>query len=358
MPEPGVTAPSRTPPSVTAPAMPEPGVTAPSQTASAPTVTVEVHLDQSAWSTHLAEETLAGLRDRPPWIPPVWFYDEVGSALFDEITRLPEYYPTEAERSILAAHAGDIARITAAATLAELGSGTSDKTRLLLDAFTAEGTLEAFVPFDCSEEVLRAAANAIAHDRPALSVHAVVGDFHEHLWALPTEGPSVLAFLGSTIGNFDPAQRKGFLADVRANLDDDDWFLLGTDLVKPVDRLVTAYDDPAGVTARFNLNCLSVMNAELGADFDPSAYSHRARWNPADSCIEMHLVARRDQRVHVAALGGLDVVLAEGEHLRTEISTKFTPTQVARELTDAGLAVEATFTDERGDFMLTLSRPA
>lgn len=321
-------------------------------------ISVDVRLDQSEWSTHLAEETLAGLRDQPPWIPPVWFYDEIGSVLFDRITELEEYYPTAAERSILRARAAEIAELTGAETLGELGAGTSDKTGLLLDALEAQGTLRTFVPFDCSEEVLRTAAASIAGARPALLVHAIVGDFHEHLSALPTEGTFLLGFLGSTIGNLDAAQRKGFLAEVAATLDPDDWFLVGTDLVKDRARMEAAYDDPAGLTAQFNLNCLSVMNNELMADFDPSAFRHRAVWNAADSCIEMHLVAQRDQVVNVHALGGLSVELGAGNHIRTEISTKFNPGQIESELADAGLAVASSWTDEAGDFQLTLARPA
>ena len=320
-------------------------------------ITVDVRLDQSAWSTHLAEQTLIGLRDDPPWIPPVWFYDEVGSSLFEEITRLEEYYPTATERGIITAHAADVAELTGAETLAELGSGTSDKTRLLLDALTAHGSLRRFAPFDCSEEVLRTSSASIAGARPDLGVHAVVGDFHEHLSALPTEGVCLLAFLGSTIGNLDPPQRKGFLGEVASNLDSDDWFLLGADLVKPVERLLAAYDDPGGVTARFNLNSLSVMNTELLADFDPGGFRHRAHWNEADSRIEMHLVSTRDQRVEVHALEGLTVDLAEGSHIRTEISTKFAPGQVDSELADAGFEVVASWFDDRGDFQLTLARP-
>ncbi len=326
--------------------------------AEAAQVTVEVHLDQSAWSTHLAEETLIGLRDDPPWIPPVWFYDELGSELFDRITRLAEYYPTEAERSILADRADEIASITGAQTLAELGSGTSDKTALLLDALQKHGTLRTFAPFDCSEEILRTSAASIAGSRPELSVHAVVGDFHEHLEAVPTDGVCLLAFLGSTVGNLDPVQRKDFLAGVSATLGEDDWFLLGTDLVKPLGRLLPAYDDAEGVTARFNLNSLSVMNEELMADFQPTAFRHRAVWNPGESRVEMHLVADRDQDVHVAALEGLDLHLDAGDHIRTEISTKFTADQVRSELQAAGLVTETAWTDDAGDFLLTLARPA
>lgn len=321
-------------------------------------IRVDVHLDQSAWSTHLAEETFKGLNDDPPWIPPVWFYDEPGSVLFEQITRLEEYYPTEAERQILAAHATEIAETTGMETLAEIGSGTSDKTALLLDAGEAAGTLSTFAPFDCSEEVLRRTCAQIAAARPGMSVHAVVGDFNEHLWALPTEGACVLAFLGSTIGNLEPPQRKGFLADVAATLDHDDWFLLGTDLVKPVEQLVPAYDDSRGVTARFNLNALSVMNSQLIADFQPDAFEHRAVWNEQESRIEMQLVACNDQSVHLAALDGLDLEIRAGEHIRTEISTKFTRGQVRSELAGAGLVTEEAWTDAEGRFLVTLARSA
>ncbi len=321
-------------------------------------ITVDVQLDQSAWSTHLADQTEEGLRDDPPWIPPVWFYDEPGSKMFDEITRLPEYYPTDAERSILTDHAGDIAEITGVETLAELGSGTSDKTALLLDAGQAAGTLERFAPFDCSEEVLRHAAAQIAAARPGLRVHAVVGDFHEHLDAIPTEGVCVIAFLGSTIGNLDATQRKGFLANVADALDDDDWFLLGTDLTRVESVLLPAYDDRSGVTARFNLNALSVMNTELLADFDVEAFEHRAVWDPRESRIEMQVVATSPQRVRLQALDGLEVDLDEGDHIRTEISTKFTREQIAEELAEAGLELSHSWTDDDGRFMLSLARLA
>ncbi|UDY37368.1 L-histidine N(alpha)-methyltransferase [Dermatobacter hominis] len=321
-------------------------------------VTVRVHLDPADWSTHLAEETARGLRDRPPWIPPVWFYDEAGSKLFDHITRLPEYYPTEAERSILRDRAGDIARLTSSPTLIELGSGTSDKTMLLLDALESVGTLRTVAPFDVSEEVLRSASRTIAATYPDVTVDAVVGDFHRHLGHVPTGDGAVLAFLGSTIGNLDPDQRGGFLAAAAATLADDDWFLLGTDLVKPVDRLLAAYDDAAGVTAEFNLNALSVVNRELGADFDRTRFRHRAHWDDDGERIEMHLVADGDQTVTLSALDDLVVDLRDGDHIRTEISTKFTPEGVAAELADAGLEVVERWTDADGDFLLTLARRA
>jgi L-histidine N-alpha-methyltransferase len=315
-------------------------------------VTVQVELDPADWASHLAAETARGLSDSPPWTPPVWFYDDVGSALFDEITRLPEYYPTRAERSILEARSGEIAALSEADTLVELGSGTSEKTALLLDALE----LRRFVPFDVSEATLRSAAEAIAAERPGLEVHAVVGDFHRHLGAVPGGGRRLVAFLGGTIGNLDLRQRRRFLFDVDSMLERTDRLLLGTDLVKEPARLVAAYDDAAGVTAAFNRNALAVMNRELGADFDPDAYDHVAHWDAEQAWIEMRLVARSAQIVRVPSLE-VELHLEPGEWLRTEISAKFTAEQVQAELEDAGLVVEAQWTDDAGDFLLTLARP-
>lgn len=320
-------------------------------------VSVTVHLDPLDWARHLAATTRRGLTDSPPWIPPVWFYDEVGSKLFDEITRLPEYYPTEAERSILRSRADEIARLTSARTVVELGSGTSDKTTLLLDALATHGSLQRVVPFDVSEETLRSAARTIAATYPTARVDAVVGDFHRHLDRVPTGGHTMIAFLGSTIGNFGPGERRRFLASISATLQPDDWFLLGTDLVKPSDRLVAAYDDAAGITAAFDRNALVVMNRELGADFSPERFTHRAHWNAAAERIEMHLVADGPQHVTVRGLDDLVVDIPDGGYLRTEISTKFHPDAVTRELTGAGLEPVAVFTDDAGDFLLTLARP-
>jgi len=318
------------------------------------TVAVDVHLDAGDWAEARDAETLAGLTSTPKTLSPVWFYDERGSDLFDEITRLDEYYPTRAERSILHAHAADIARLTGASTLVELGSGTSDKTRLLIEAMLSAGDLERFVPFDVSEETLRAAAASLAVEY-GLSVRAVVGDFHRHLSRIPRAGRRMIAFLGGTIGNFDPDQRRHFLADVRASMDPDEWFLLGADLVKDPGRLVAAYDDARGVTAEFNRNALRVLNRELDADFDVDAFEHVARWNAAESWIEMWLRSSRPQHVRVRGLG-LDLDITEGEEIRTEISAKFTPAGLDAELAEAGFAVEAAWTDLDGDFRLTLAR--
>jgi L-histidine N-alpha-methyltransferase len=295
-----------------------------------------------------------GLTSTPKVLPPVWFYDERGSELFDEITRLPEYYPTRAEQAILERHADAIAGLAGATTLVELGSGTSAKTRLLLDAMVG-GELERFVPLDVSEETLRSAASDISGEYE-LPVHAVVGDFHRHLRDLPRDGRRMVAFLGGTIGNFTPDQRHRFLMDLDATMDHDEWLLLGTDLVKDERRLVAAYDDAQGVTAEFNRNVLRVIDNELGGDFDPDAFEHVALWDADNSWIEMRLRSLRDQHVRVADLD-LEVDFTAGEEMQTEISTKFTPEGIRQDLWEHGFVCEASWTDPDGDFLLTLSHP-
>jgi L-histidine N-alpha-methyltransferase len=292
----------------------------------------------------------------PKDLPPKWFYDDRGSELFDQITRLPEYYPTRTERSILVDHAADIVRVSGADTLVELGSGTSEKTRILLDAFHGRGRLRTFVPFDVSEATLREAAARVAAEYPGVAVHAVVGDFERHLAHVPTAGTRTVAFLGGTIGNLAPPARADFLAAVRAGLGPDDALLLGTDLVKDPDRLVAAYDDAAGVTAAFNRNVLHVLNRELGADFDPDAFAHVARWDARAEWIEMHLRPATAQTVKIPALD-LVVEFEAGEAMRTEISAKFRREGVARELAGAGLELREWWTDPAGDFALSLSSP-
>jgi L-histidine Nalpha-methyltransferase len=305
----------------------------------------------------LRADARAGLTASPKVLPPKWFYDEEGCRLFDEITRLPEYYPTRSERVILTRHAADIAARTSADTLVELGSGTSEKTRLLLDALSAHGSLRRFVPFDVSEPTLRDAASAIEVEYPGVDVHAVVGDFERHLDRLPGGGTRLVAFLGSTIGNLDPDGRARFYRSIAAGLAPDDALLLGTDLVKDTRRLEAAYDDAAGVTAAFNRNVLSVLNRELAADFAPERFAHVARWNPAEEWIEMRLRSEATQTVHVDELD-LEIEFAGGEEMRTEISAKFRRERVEAELAAAGLAVAAWWTDPEGDFALSLSIPA
>jgi L-histidine N-alpha-methyltransferase len=318
-------------------------------------LTIDVHVAEHDRRAALEHDVRTGLTAAQKSIPPVWFYDERGSRLFDEITRLPEYYPTRTERAILATHADDIVAAAGANVLVELGSGTSEKTRLLLDAMARREELDAFVPFDVSEEVLREAAVDI-NEAYGVDVHAVVGDFNRHLGRIRRRGRRLVAFLGGTIGNLTPSARRRFLADLDTNMDHHDRLLLGTDLVKDPARLVAAYDDAAGVTAAFNRNVLCVLNLELGADFDPGAFTHVAVWNDSEQWIEMRLRSTRAQRVHVAALD-LDVPFAAGEDLLTEISAKFTPAGIVEELWQDGFVVEHAWTDPAGDFQLTLARP-
>lgn len=322
----------------------------------APTLTVEVALDADAFRAHLVADARKGLTSTPKTLPPVWFYDERGSQLFDEITRLDEYYPTRAERALLERHAPQIASLTSADTLVELGSGTSEKTRVLLDALAAAGTLSRYVPLDVSTETLTAASQDIAASY-GIAVHALVGDFTRHLDHLPGGGRRIVAFLGSTIGNLSPMGRADFLGQVAAQLGPEDWFLLGADLVKDRGRLLAAYDDARGVTAEFNRNVLHVLNRELGADFDPADFEHRACWDEAERWVEMRLRAVRPLSVHLSGLG-LDISFAAGEELRTETSAKFTVAQLEEELAAAGLAVKATFGADEGEFLLTLASRA
>jgi len=313
-------------------------------------------LAPSAYLDALRHDVHAGLTVTPKSLPPKYFYDARGSDLFNEITRLPEYYPTRAETEILERHASDIAKLTRCESLVELGSGTSAKTRLLLSALINEGSLREFVPFDVDPAVLSQASSALGLEYPALAVSPVVGDFEAHLDALPRDaGRRVIAFLGSTIGNLEPQERAVFLRSVAAVLRPGDAFLLGTDLVKNAERLLRAYDDAAGVTAEFNRNVLVVINRELGADFDVDSFEHIARWDTEQEWIEMRLRSSRAQRVTITDLG-LTVEFAEGEQMRTEISAKFRSDGVARELAAAGMVSERFWTDAAGDFALTLAR--
>ncbi|MGI5322596.1 L-histidine N(alpha)-methyltransferase [Actinomadura nitritigenes] len=303
----------------------------------------------------LRQDVREGLTGTPKTLPPKWFYDERGSALFEEITKLEEYYPTRREREILTARAPEIAAITGARTLLELGAGSGEKTRLLLGAL--HGTLRAYVPVDVSGDFLEEAAAGIAADHPGLTVRTVVADYEQHLHLLPAGERRLIAFLGGTIGNMPPAARVGFLGGLRATMDDGDFLLLGADLVKDPGRLVRAYDDAAGVTAEFNKNVLSVINRELDADFVADAFEHVAVWDGAEEWIEMRLRSTRDQDVRVGGLD-LDVRFAAGEEMRTEISSKFRRERLASELEAAGMELAEFWTDEAGDFSLSLARPA
>jgi L-histidine N-alpha-methyltransferase len=315
---------------------------------------VDVHLGPDDVTRSLAGDVLRGLTAEPRTLPPKWLYDDRGSELFDAITRLPEYYPTERERRILVDNATHIALLSGADTMIELGSGTSDKTRALLDAFTATGQLRRFVPFDVSEATLRWAAAVLAETYPDIDIHGVVGDYERHLGELPTGGRRIVAFLGGTIGNLRPVERQTFLGNLATTMRPGDSLLLGTDLVKDPARLVVAYDDPQGVTADFNLNVLAVINRELDGDFDLSAFRHEARWNSDEEWIEMHVVARETQTAHIAEIG-LRLDFAAGESIWTEISAKFRRQRVTEELNAAGFEIAEWMTDPAIDFAVSLS---
>jgi len=303
----------------------------------------------------LEEDVQRGLAAHPKDLPPKWFYDDRGSELFDEITRLEEYYPTRREREILEARAAEIASRTGADTLVELGSGTSEKTRILLDGLRASGTLRRFVPFDVSKRTLHDAAASIEREYPGIDVQPVVGDFTLDLDRILRGGRRLVAFLGGTIGNLLPDARAAFLREVAAMLDPADHLLLGTDLVKDASRLEAAYDDARGVTAEFNKNVLHVINRELDADFDVDAFDHVAIFDTGNDWIEMRLRSTRAQTVHVRALD-LEVQFAAGEEMRTEVSAKFTRARVERELRASGLELVDWWTDAAGDFALSLAR--
>jgi L-histidine N-alpha-methyltransferase len=316
---------------------------------------IDIHLGPDDIEAALRADVAAGLGRRPLQLPPKWFYDDLGSKLFDAITDLPEYYPTRSEREILVARAPRIAATADVTTLVELGSGTSAKTRILLDALGAGDRLRWFVPMDVSEWVLRQAGDALIGAYPGLSVHAVAGDFERHLPKLPSPGGRrLVAFLGGTIGNLDPTGRAALLDDLATALAPGDLLLLGTDLVKDPGRLVAAYDDPTGVTAAFNRNVLNVVNRHLDANFDLTRWGHLARWDEREEWIEMHLVSDGRQRVQIGALG-IEIAVEAGESVRTEISAKFRRPGVEAELADSGFTLQEWWTDEAGDFALSLS---
>jgi L-histidine N-alpha-methyltransferase len=323
--------------------------------ATEPRVRIDVLLTESDRRAVLDDWTFWSLRATPKELPAVWLYDEVGSLLFEEITRLPEYYPTAAEREILTTHSAEIATRSAARTLVELGAGTSEKTRLLLDALQAAGSLERFVPLDASEEVLQASAYAIAAEYPTIGVHAIVGDFERHLGALPPGDDRLIAFLGSTIGNLDPARRQVLLRAVAAQLGPGDSFLLGVDLVKDPAVIVAAYNDPQGITERFVRNGLTVVNRELQGDFRQERFAFESHWDSVNEWMDIGFNALEAHTVRLDKLE-IDVPFVLGERLRLEISAKFRLDGIERELDTAGLATESCFTDGGQRFALLLAR--
>lgn len=324
------------------------------------TIAIDVHLpaDQAA---AMEQDVRQGLAATPKELSPKYFYDERGSQLFEDITELEEYYPTRRERQILAARSAEI--VAAAgdpATLIELGSGSASKTRHLLDAMRDAGSLRTYVPVDISEEITRATASALVEEYPGLDVHGLVCDFEAHLERTPTTseaGPRLIAFLGGTIGNLYPDERAAFLSRIASLLDSGDHLLLGTDLVKDAGRLELAYDDPTGVTAEFNKNVLRVLNRELGADFDPDAFEHLARWDAVHEWMDIGLRSLTAQDVHLADLD-LTVHFDANETMRTEISTKFTRPRLEESYAGTGLAMAHWFTDPAEDYALSLAHLA
>jgi L-histidine N-alpha-methyltransferase len=306
----------------------------------------------------LARDVREGLGRDPSRreLPPKHLYDERGSELFDRITRLPEYYPTRCERAILNRQSPGLVETTGARELVELGSGTASKTRALLYAMAGAGALDRYVPFDVDPGVVAACAHELTDLYPGLPVHGVVGDFERDLGHVPDGEHRLIAFLGSTIGNLLPEARARFLGSVRELMGPTDRFLLGTDLLKDVAVIEAAYNDREGVTAEFNLNALRVINRELGADFDLGKFEHVAAFDPARSWVEMRLQTRAEQHVRIPG-AGLELTIAAGESIRTEVSTKFTLDVLARELAAAGMELEAFFTDPAGMFGLTLATP-
>lgn len=316
--------------------------------------TVEVHLSPEQLHLSLREDARIGLAATPKWLPPKWFYDARGSELFEEITRLPEYFPTRTERELLRVSAAHVAEATSAQILVELGSGSSDKTRLLLAALTAHGTLERYVPQDVSEAALVSATGQLADEFPELTVHGIVSDFTDTLHNLPRGGRRMIAFLGGTLGNLVPEEREEFLASIAEVLDEGEQLLLGVGLVTDPAVLVPAYDDAAGVTTRFNLNLLSVLNDQLGADFDVSNFRHVALWDAAHEWIEMRLEATTAMTVQLPVLG-TQVRFEEGEQMRTEISAKFRLEGICKELARAGFGSDRIWTDPQERFALVLA---
>jgi L-histidine N-alpha-methyltransferase len=325
-------------------------------TTTGPQIEIEVHLAANGSAT-MASEIRAGLLAEPKELAPKYFYDERGSELFEQITELPEYYPTRAERSILAERAGEILAATGEpAMLVELGSGSAAKTRHLLGAMSEAGCLEVYAPVDISERITHETAESLVEEFPDLAIRGLVCDFEQHLERVPDGGDGrLIAFLGGTIGNLYPRPRQEFLSRIAILLGPDDYLLLGTDLVKDTARLEAAYDDPQGVTAEFNKNVLAVLNRELDADFDPGAFEHVARYDAEKARMDIRLRSLSDQTIRVAGLG-LDVRFAAGEEMRTEISAKFTRERLEEIYADAGLAMCGWFTDRDGDYALSLAR--
>lgn len=326
-------------------------------------ISVETHLPDNWAHSTIREDVRRTFEMKPRILRPLWLYDDRGAELFDQITRLPEYYPTEAERSILVRHADEIASRTGADTMIELGSGTSEKTRTLLDAFWKSGRLRRFVPLDVSTQTLLDAADMLAERYDGLNIHVVVGDFTRHLRHVPSGGRRLAVFLGGTVGNFYREERRAFLGAMADSLAAGEWLLLGVDLLKNSQRTLDAYNDRQGVTADFIGNALVVLNRELDADFPVGQFDYVPLWDGREQRVDMRLRASASIKVRLEVLD-MDVLFAEGEELRVEISTKFTEDTVRAELAEAGFDVEFFWKSEpletdsflAGDFGLALAK--
>ncbi len=321
-------------------------------------IAIDVHLDADS-AAAMARDVHRGLTAEPKELSPKYFYDERGSQLFEQITELPEYYPTRAEREILTDRAAEI--LVAAGrpdTLIELGSGSAAKTRHLLSAMRDAGCLRTYVPVDISEEITHETARVLVEEYPGLAVRGLVCDFEHHLERIPDhDGDRLVAFLGGTVGNLYPDQRGEFLKRIAALLGPGDQLLLGTDLIKDAARLQAAYDDADGVTAEFNKNVLQVLNRELGGDFDLDAFDHVARYDAVEERMDIRLRSQVDQTVTLDDID-LEIRFAAEEEMRTEISTKFTRERLDAVYREAGLEMCGWFTDAAGDYALSLARPA
>ncbi len=317
-------------------------------------LSIDIRLPSDWADDEMRADMTRAFTGSPIVLPPKWLYDHRGSEIFSEITRLKEYYPTEAERSLLKRHADEIASVTGADTIVELGSGTSDKTRTLLDSFAATNQLTKFAPVDVSEETLREAAAILDKRYPGIEIAGLVGDFTRHLPHLPTGDKRLVAFLGGTIGNFYVEERRAFLGALADVLHDGEWLLLGFDPLKSVDKILDAYNDEPGVTAKFVRNVLSVINNKLGADFDLSEFEYIPFWDGTENRVDMRLRSSVPQQIRIESLD-LHVDLGEGEEIRVEISTKFSPSYLSEEIKQAGFNVHSVFLSENDEFGLLLA---